>query len=446
MGKIEINNEIVLMRHNVRKARVCVINKLSREAKKLRSKHGDDKQKEKYNKKADKFIQEIMALKKVKDDDISKFGIINSKELKELLEDHSLDPKIHILARVVNEKNMSKRISQFKEKFPDYKDFVNLENKKSMKRKNDFDKSNVVSKSASKIQSDGTNDIYKNNSILDTHPKDDIENKHTEGKQSSTQCNAKKETIKNRKINDTDCEEIMNTNESYTNFTDEEQRFSKMKEKKKYCQLALVEKDTSNLPKIISKEATVRRLTEIVKEQDSENGEFTNFNDKQEVDQCLPKFEKEVDDFFTTGDGRSKYLSVVVPKSNDNENEFSDNSSKSIGSVPKRKHLGIMNDRSFNKTDKFNRRRERGSEKHVRMDWCKQSLSRNLPTNVLKDPIEKQGKTNIHSKRINMSQKVNNYKQNDCITNLHPSWAAKKKQQELIKEGFKGKKIVFDDD
>lgn len=51
------------MRHIVRKSKVHVINKLSREAKKLKEKKGNEKQIAKNKKKSERLVNELMVIK-----------------------------------------------------------------------------------------------------------------------------------------------------------------------------------------------------------------------------------------------------------------------------------------------------------------------------------------------------------------------------------------------
>lgn len=51
------------MRHIVRKSKVHTINKLSREAKKLKEKKGSKEQVNKNKKKAERFVNELMVIK-----------------------------------------------------------------------------------------------------------------------------------------------------------------------------------------------------------------------------------------------------------------------------------------------------------------------------------------------------------------------------------------------
>ena len=51
------------MRHDVRRARLHTINKLVRTSKKLKSKNGSEKEKEKYRRKAARYIEEVSTMK-----------------------------------------------------------------------------------------------------------------------------------------------------------------------------------------------------------------------------------------------------------------------------------------------------------------------------------------------------------------------------------------------
>lgn len=132
MRKIEINNEIVRMRQFVRQARIRIIHKLTREAKTLRAKKGTEKQQEKNRRKADKLINEIYALKKIKDDQITKFGIINKKSLQEILRTTDTDESTRVIARVADHKILQNVIVKFQETYPDYEEYLQSGKKKSM--------------------------------------------------------------------------------------------------------------------------------------------------------------------------------------------------------------------------------------------------------------------------------------------------------------------------
>lgn len=97
-----------MLRHTVRQARVCIVNKLIKEAKILRTRHGSEIQQEKYKRKADKLIAEVYALKGIKDDEISKFGITNDRDLSVILQDESSSHCDRVMAKVAHYKALYK--------------------------------------------------------------------------------------------------------------------------------------------------------------------------------------------------------------------------------------------------------------------------------------------------------------------------------------------------
>jgi hypothetical protein len=95
--KILQHFQFILLRHAVRQARVCIVNKLIKEAKLLRDRHGNETQQEKCRRKADKLIDEVYALKTIKDDEISKFGILDERDLTKILQDQSSSSGVRIM-------------------------------------------------------------------------------------------------------------------------------------------------------------------------------------------------------------------------------------------------------------------------------------------------------------------------------------------------------------
>ncbi|CAK9804333.1 Serum response factor-binding protein 1 [Anthophora plagiata] len=138
MKKIELNNEIVLLRQIVRQARICVVNKLVREAKKLRSNHGNEKQLEKNKRRAEKLLREVFALKRIKDDDISRFGIINFENLQDILEDSRTDDGTRAMVKVVRYKSLNLGIVKVREKFPNYNEYTSWKRRKRSVRKKEM--------------------------------------------------------------------------------------------------------------------------------------------------------------------------------------------------------------------------------------------------------------------------------------------------------------------
>jgi hypothetical protein len=62
-AKYSLCLQIVSMRHKVNKAKLYTINKLIRESRRLKIKNGSEEQKKKYNRKAERFMEEVLAIK-----------------------------------------------------------------------------------------------------------------------------------------------------------------------------------------------------------------------------------------------------------------------------------------------------------------------------------------------------------------------------------------------
>ncbi|XP_039287935.1 serum response factor-binding protein 1 [Nilaparvata lugens] len=89
LNKLTLNNEIVLMRHDVRKAKVHLVHKITRTIETLRNGKGPKKPTEKDLLKADKLVEEIRTLKKLKDDLITKTLLVYVDDPHKVLSDVS---------------------------------------------------------------------------------------------------------------------------------------------------------------------------------------------------------------------------------------------------------------------------------------------------------------------------------------------------------------------
>ncbi|KAG8237097.1 hypothetical protein J437_LFUL017375 [Ladona fulva] len=124
IDKLTLNNEIVLMRKVVRQARVHVIAKLIREIKKLRASKGDDALKAKCNRKAERKVEVLMVLKKLKPDVVSKFALKNTENAAEKIADPNTEIEERALFRLISSKVLAERVNQFRSKYPDWKEFI----------------------------------------------------------------------------------------------------------------------------------------------------------------------------------------------------------------------------------------------------------------------------------------------------------------------------------
>ncbi|XP_014600270.1 PREDICTED: serum response factor-binding protein 1-like [Polistes canadensis] len=542
MGKTEFNDEIVRMRKLVKQARVRVIHKLTREAKTLRAKKGTEKQLEKNKKKADKLINEIHFLKKLKNDNITKFGISNKKSLQEILQSKKSKVSARIMARITEHKLLKNAIIQFRDKYPDYEQHLQPGKNKSAKQNNKFDKqdekeitvkretldSSEVTESLvenelnsdnqdsdvktgiednsvkseiednsikSEIEDSSVKSEIEDNSVKseiednnvkyeieDNSVKSEIENnsitsetvdnsvlsktetgdnnlfkeeQNSEEKHDSEAgsiikteptISEKIEQIDSRKHLKRNRKEMTESIKEYNNNGDKNIKKARIKE-----EISKMDKKKETV-KVISKEATVKRFVDILQEENSEENLEENseenvslkVNDKKFSKNKL-KSEKTVDPFFISGDG-NEYLSLAPSKTKENndlsldedDNFYNNKRSKQYSSNKR----SFANDRFFSNV--------KSSSEDIRGRRRRQEESQYNDNNFNRDKslFKKQKYNNGSSFRDTKNHNKNvimnaNSNENE---NLHPSWAAKKKQQEILKQGFQGKKIVFDDE
>ncbi|XP_076664566.1 serum response factor-binding protein 1 isoform X2 [Andrena cerasifolii] len=382
----DINNEIVLLRQCVRQARICTINKLVREAKRLRTNHGNEKQLEKNKHKADKLLREIFALKRIKADEISRFGIVGLENLQAMLQNSRSDDRTRAIVKVVRCNSLNARITELTEKFPGCQEYISSRSKKhSQKRKRnnrvvEFPTENltqsVSDKDGRKIRERIGNTEDSNDGTSMGRPRRNmkIDGKYKEPSEEwpCLRLGEKKGDWKNCtnlwKISDTD-----------------------------NC----VESD--NAIKAISKEATVKRFTDILQEGNTEEirGKRTARNSQQLSTETIgQETVRKVDDFFLNSHEVTPHLNNPISSEE-----------REANSVPN------VNNKALRV------RSERGK---FRSDEVVE------PVNI------------VHSKRNDVS---GNARATNALESekLHPSWAARRKEQEIIKQGFQGKKIRFDE-
>ncbi|CAL1683383.1 unnamed protein product [Lasius platythorax] len=400
MSKAEINNEIVQLRHTVRQARVCVVNKLLKETKLLRNRHGNEMQQEKCKRKADKLIAEVYALKGIKDDDISKFGIINERDLTTILQDESLSHSDRVIARVAHYKTLYRRLMQFKEKFPDCKKYLVEGKKKIVKLK---------SKGAAKTKKSLKEkpQLQNENSEEQKVNYENIEPSQSKSKDEET-CNTELLEATN---NSPECKKSLNKDSAPL----KREKLSKLK-KDDASEDTIIHKQPNVIePCSVTEEATVKRFTELLEEQESSKNVETSIK----IPDSTTEQAKVLDDFFITEDNQDYQRSGISASTSYVKSHKHNTQVKTFRSSDriKQQNLKYKNDTNFHKgyQDK------RSSAKQ----------SNNRASNKINKSTNKRNSNDVNNKEEN--------------TDLHPSWLAKRKQQKIMTQ-FQGKKIVFGDD
>ncbi|KAK7065656.1 hypothetical protein SK128_025042 [Halocaridina rubra] len=127
LTKLTLNNFIVKNRQFVRQGRIHVIRKNVARAKELRQwRVKDEKEREKFNKRADKFIEEVEILKKFSPDDMLKFALLNKKSLTQVTNDVSSSIEERALCRLATWKTVIPVVTKFRELYPNWEEKLPL--------------------------------------------------------------------------------------------------------------------------------------------------------------------------------------------------------------------------------------------------------------------------------------------------------------------------------
>ncbi|KAF7998148.1 hypothetical protein HCN44_009546 [Aphidius gifuensis] len=380
--KIAVNKEIVLMRQAVRKTRLGIIWKLTKESQRLKSRqHGDEKVIKKCKRKGGNLIKELRVLKKIKDDEISKYAITNDKSLTEVLSDPKAKLKTRILTRMAFHKILKTRIEEFKKKFPDYLEFMGPGQKK--------DKVLIEKEETLITKKTDEKESKKANNLLSKKVKIQEKNKT-------------KKPVSSKTVNSSD-------------------------------------KNIKRKPEIpINRERVVKRF-KLEEEQDEIAIDTAPIDP---IDSDDPIEEDTVlltdDPFFHPGglknkDNRNESSDNDTNKDDNNyqRNNFNRRDSKH-GNLNRRSRRALMNNTNNNDTKNsyFNRQDKRSSNDNYDRKYNNKFTKQN------------DDKFNSIDSKNKFNDKIN---KPTVEKDLHPSWAAKKKQQVIITQGFQGNKIIFDD-
>lgn len=198
--------------------------------------------------------------------------------------------------------------------------------------------------------------------------------------------------------------------------------------------------DEPNMTKLcsVTKEGAVRRFAELLEEQDSNEDDMQTFVKSRNPTDTTVMQEKIVDDFFITEHNQENYKGNHINALPSDTKSYKYNAqAKAFPSSNRftKQSLKYKNDTKF-------------SQNYNKLKY-KPNVENNRRTRryLDKESFLRTGKreSNKINKGVNKNY-VNNIKNTEENVNLHPSWLAKKKQQEIMSQGFQGKKIVFTND
>lgn len=113
MEKIKINNQVVQMRKFVKQAKVHTINKLVKQIKLLQNRKGNEVQINKAKRKAERFLETVTLMKKIKPDDVSKLALSKAKDWKNELQRKNCPLHDRCIAMLANYPAVQKEVETF---------------------------------------------------------------------------------------------------------------------------------------------------------------------------------------------------------------------------------------------------------------------------------------------------------------------------------------------
>uniref|UniRef100_A0A915KIY3 Serum response factor-binding protein 1 n=1 Tax=Romanomermis culicivorax TaxID=13658 RepID=A0A915KIY3_ROMCU len=111
-----LNRTIVELRRTIDQCRIRCTRKLLHQVGKFRNKKGNEQQTEKNKRKVDKLLAEVQEIKKIKADDVSKFALINTKTLPELMTNASAEKAALYKLALCNP--LMNKVDNFRENYP----------------------------------------------------------------------------------------------------------------------------------------------------------------------------------------------------------------------------------------------------------------------------------------------------------------------------------------
>ncbi|XP_053557573.1 serum response factor-binding protein 1 isoform X2 [Bombina bombina] len=119
---LNLNNEVVKMRKDVKKVKVLTIRKLTRHNAKLKSKKGTEELLQKNQRRAQRLLEEIQAIKEVKPDDVTKTALQKEINFEKICKKPGSTVQNRAIARLATHPLLRKKITTIKEAVKAFKD------------------------------------------------------------------------------------------------------------------------------------------------------------------------------------------------------------------------------------------------------------------------------------------------------------------------------------
>lgn len=413
-----LNDQIIFMRKEVKRAIVHQIHRLTTAAKRLRNKKGTEEQKQKNAVKADNMVAEILILKKMKPDDVSVFGLTNFEEVevKNYISKRIIAPETKAMAKLCLRQNLRSVIDQFIKE-------IGLAQSSRLMELLEKRQQNKEKKEKKKLKVQGKNEELN-------HAYDNTSDSTLDSSDESipTLIPAKSDNF----FSDSDS---YSSEEKLNLFDDNSDSNDKMIDNGNNSDIShKVKRKPVQEQKNIKNSSDSNSDSDILEHVDKR----TNLNDKEEdKNKEVNKIEKKplerknVDPFFMTRDNSEyrTYCNIGANAKKDNDEGDKPKFNEDDKNYKNNFKKGNFTMKNHSKDNSFNR-----NKNNQRFDSRKTITY--LGGNDKKS-FDKKGFSRKGEKRPFREDPPSNVK-------LHPSWEAKKKLS-VSAAPFQGKKITFDD-
>eukprot|EP00075_Anas_platyrhynchos_P012942 XP_027302195.1 LOW QUALITY PROTEIN: serum response factor-binding protein 1 [Anas platyrhynchos] len=439
MGPVlNLNNEVVKMRKDVKKVRVLTIRRLTRHIGKLKLKKGSEDLKLKNQKRVERLIEEIHAMKEIKPDQVTKLALGKEINFESVCRKPKATASERAIARLATHPLLKHKIAELKAAVKAFKDARQDPNKASPAKK-------------------GTPEAQPKSG---QHCISSLDERVLKPDQKKQGCEPK--TKMDMKIQTNGGAEELSDSESEQKIMEMERTCSpkefsfKTVERPQFTQNKTGEKlgnkkrkENMKMNKLTAKKKTISGGSDL--EQNSEEEYFDDSTEERFYNQTSDSDSDSSDDFFIGKVKRKKKitaasdLSLVKDKNKPQENIL--NKEKNTGS-------GTVQDMIVEEKKSSTKVKKLESVFCSSLSTTSNQKSQNRGRNTKDQPLQNR-RTALFKKEPQLKKqpfaKGSGLKcdsKKPCLEQpLHPSWEASKRRREQISQitAFQGKKIKFDD-
>ncbi|EEC12387.1 conserved hypothetical protein [Ixodes scapularis] len=124
MEKLEINNEILTLKREMKIGRVHLLRRLIAQVKKLENAKGTDEQRTKKKQKAERWMQQVKVLQKANLDSLARKAMVSEECWLKVISEPKSTLEERALARLLNLKKVQDFVTSFRKEHPEWKSWV----------------------------------------------------------------------------------------------------------------------------------------------------------------------------------------------------------------------------------------------------------------------------------------------------------------------------------